>query len=79
MPLDQFKKMSFQIFLCFNLSAAYVHEPTYKATNFLNNQLIIGYGPAIDILLWNTFLIKAEYSFNELGEHGLILKTGSVF
>jgi hypothetical protein len=79
MPLDQFKKMSLQIFLRFNFSAAYVHEPTYQATNFLNNQLIIGYGPAIDIMLWNTFLIKAEYSFNELGEHGLILKTGSVF
>lgn len=79
MPLDQLKKMSLKIFLRFNLSAAYVHEPTYKETNFLNNQIIVGYGPALDIMLWNTFIMKAEYSFNELGEHGLIFKTGSVF
>jgi hypothetical protein len=79
MPLNQFKKMSFKIFFRLNFSLAYVNDPTYTQTNFLNNQLVIGYGPAIDILLWNTFVIKAEYSFNEIGEHGLILKTGSVF
>lgn len=79
MPIDQFKKMSFKVFLRFNVSAAYVHEPTYKETNFLNNQIIVGYGPAIDLVLWNNFILKAEYSFNELGEHGFIFKTGSVF
>ena len=51
MPLNQFKKMSLKIFFRWNLSFAYVHEPTYTETNFLNNQLVVGYGPAIDILL----------------------------
>ncbi len=79
MPLNQFRRMSIKVFLRFNLDGGYVNEPAYRLTNDLNNQWIIGYGPAIDIILWNTFIIKAEYGFNELGESGFILQSGLTF
>ena len=73
MPLSQFKKMNFKLYLKFNFDSGYVNEPTYLDTNFLNNQWIFGYGPGIDIMLFNTHLFSFEYSFNELGESGLFL------
>ena len=79
MPLNQFRRMSIKVFLRFNLDTGYVNEPTYTMTNDLNNQWIIGYGPAIDIILWNTFIIKAELGINELGETSLILQSGLTF
>jgi len=71
MPLRQFKLMNLKLYLTFNLDTGYVNEPTYKETNFLNNQWIVGYGPGIDLLLFNTYLFSFEYSFNELGESRL--------
>lgn len=71
MPMRQFKLMDLKLYLTFNLDTGYVNEPTYRASNFLNNQWIVGYGPGLDILLFNTYLFSFEYSFNELGESGL--------
>jgi len=71
MPLRQFKLMNLKLYLTFNLDAGYVYEPTYTESNFLNNQWVVGYGPGIDLLLFNTYLLSFEYSFNELGESGL--------
>lgn len=73
MPLRQFKLMNLKLYLTFNLDAGYVNEPTYRESNFLNNQWVIGYGPGIDLLLFNTYLFSLEYSFNELGESGLFI------
>jgi len=73
MPLQQFKLMDFKLYLTFNFDIGFVNEPTYIDSNFLNNQLLIGYGPGIDIILFNTHLLSFEYSFNELGESGLFL------
>jgi outer membrane protein assembly factor BamA len=79
MPVRQFKKMSIKVFIRFNLDSGYVNEPTYRLGNSLNNKWVYGYGPAIDIILWNSFIIKAEYSFNQLGEHGFFLQSGLTF
>lgn len=75
MPLKQLKRMPVSVYLRFNIESGYVNERTYTATNSLNNRLLLGYGPAFDIILWNTALLSAEYSFNHLGEHNLFLQT----
>jgi len=75
MPLPQLKQMPVAVYLRFNLESGYVNEPTYTDTNTLNNRLLIGYGPAIDIILWNTALASMEYSFNHLGENALFLSS----
>lgn len=75
MPLKQLKRMPLSIYLRFNLESGYVNERTYTNTNLLNNRMLLGYGPALDIILWNTALFSTEYSFNHLGEHNLFLQT----
>jgi len=79
MPLRQMKKMPAKIYLRFNLETGYVNEPTYLATNSLNNRWIVGAGPALDIILWNVGLFSIEYSFNDLGESNLFLASSFNF
>lgn len=73
MPIKGFKKLDLKVFIRGNLDFAYVNERDYIANNNLNNQWIVGYGPAIDVLFFHNFLFKFEYSFNQLGESGLFI------
>jgi len=75
----QFRKMNFTLFLRANFDFAYIHEPTYTDTNDLNNRWIYGFGPAVDIILFNNFLISFEYSFNDIGERGLYFSNSFAF
>jgi len=79
MLIPQFKQMNFRLFLRANLDFGYVNEPTYIQTNTLNNRFLVGYGPAVDILLYHTFIMSFEYSFNHLGESGLFLNSSFNF
>lgn len=79
MFLRQFKRMNFRIFLRANLDLGYVNEPTYTDTNTLNNRFLIGYGPAFDMLLYHTYIMSLEYSFNHLGEGGLFIRSSFNF
>ncbi|MEM9548341.1 MAG: BamA/TamA family outer membrane protein [Bacteroidota bacterium] len=75
MLLPQFKRMNMRVFLRANLDFGYVNEPTYKESNTLNNRVLIGYGPAFDMLLYHTYILSLEYSFNHLGESGLFIQS----
>lgn len=79
MPMRQFKLMDLKIYLSFNTDTGYVNEPTYRATNTLNNKWIVGYGPGLDILLFNNYLFSFEYSFNQLGQSGLYITNRVAF
>ncbi len=79
MPMRQFKLMSFKMYLRMNVQAGWVNEPTYKSDNIFNNRINVGYGPALDIVLYNTFLFQLEYSFNHLGEKGFYLHNSISF
>ena len=80
MPLSQLRRMDVKLFLRFGYDFGYVNEPTYTDTNILNNQWVSGYGPALDLMLYNTFIFSFEYNFNnEFGEHGLYIKTSNAF
>lgn len=79
MLLDQFKLMNLRIFLRANFDFGYVNEPTYKNTNSLNNRFLYGYGPAMDILLYHTYILSFEYSFNHIGESGLFIRSSFNF
>jgi len=73
MPLRQFKLMNLKVYLSMNADTGFVNEPTYRETNTLNNRWIVGYGPGLDILLFNNYLFSLEYSFNQLGQSGLFI------
>lgn len=75
MKLRQYKKVSVKAWLRWNTDYGYVNERHYTEGNPLNNQWLIGYGPAIDILIYNNIMIQMEYSFNEVGDQGFFLQS----
>lgn len=75
----QFKTMNGKIFLRFNFDFAYINERHYLQSNELNNRWIYGFGPALDFIAYNNYLLRLEYSFNDIGEHGLFLNTSISF
>jgi len=75
----QFRNMNFTLFVRFNFDCAVVNEDNYVLTNNLNNRWIYGYGPSIDLLLFNNFLFSFEYSFNDIGERGLFFHNSFAF
>lgn len=75
MSLRQYKKVSIKAWLRWNVDYGYVNERHYAENNRLNNQWIIGYGPALDMLLYNTFSFQLEYSFNEIGDKAFFVKS----
>lgn len=79
MALDQFKLLPLKVYFRLQMQLAYVNEPIYKQTNTQNNRLLIGYGPAIDVLMYNNFLFQFEYSFNHLKESGLYIHNSFAF
>lgn len=79
MPLREFRFLMLKVYLTANIDFAYVNEPTYTQTNFLNNRLVYGYGPGVDIILFNTYLMQIEYSFNHLGENAIYLHNSVSF
>lgn len=75
MKMRQYKKVSFKAWLRWNMDYGYVRERDYVEGNPLNNQWLLGFGPAIDMLLYNSFSLQLEYSFNEIGDRGLFVKS----
>jgi outer membrane protein assembly factor BamA len=79
MPLKAFKVLPIRIFARFSVETAYAYERDYIQTNKLNNKILLGYGPAIDVLLYNNFLLSAEYNYNIEGEGGIFYKSSFNF
>lgn len=75
MKLRQYKKVSIKAWLRWNMDYGYVNERDYTEGNLLNNQWLLGFGPALDMLLYNTFSLQFEYSFNEIGDQGFFIKS----
>jgi outer membrane protein assembly factor BamA len=48
-------------------------------TSVLNNKFIYGYGAGLDILAAYDFLIRIDYSFNSIGQSGVVFKLGLNF
>ncbi len=76
---DQFETFPVELNIRFNVDFAYVNERTYIETNLLNNRWIIGYGPSLDLILYNNFFFSFEYGINDLGDRGLYLLSSTAF
>lgn len=79
MPVRAFKIMPVQLYLRFSFESGYVVENIYQKGNPLANRWIGGYGPAADLILYQTFLFGFEYNLNDLGEEGFYLKFSMSF
>lgn len=59
-------------------NSGYVYNPD-PGNNRLNNKMLHAGGIGIDLLTFYDFLIRVEYSFNQLGQNGLFLHRTSSF
>ncbi len=72
-------KFPFNIFLIGQLDAGYVKDDYFFNENSLNNSLLIGGGPGIDVVMFYDVDFQLQYSFNLRGENGLFLHFSSFF
>ena len=75
----QFRVIPLQGYLRANFDFAYVNEPTYFDTNTLNNRLIFGFGPAIDLIAYHNYLFAIEYGITQDLQTGIYVKTSISF
>ena len=79
MFIEQFRRMPTKIYLKFNNDLGYVNDRFATPDNFLANELLWGYGPALDVVLYYSYVFQIEYTRNRLGEWGLYLHFGASF
>jgi len=72
-------KLPFALYIKTQVDAGYVKDDFYFQNNSLNNSLLIGGGPAIDIVIFYDINFSFEYSINRLGESGLFLHLSTFF
>ena len=59
-------------------NTGYVYNPE-PGMNYLNNRMLYSGGVGLDIVLFNDFVMKFEYSINQFGEKGLYLHKRDFF
>lgn len=79
MPIRQYRKLDIKAFLRWSLDTGYARDTYYNQGNPLNNRWLLGFGPAVDVIVANTVVVKIEYNWNHLGESGFYLKSNTAF
>lgn len=75
MRFKAFQSLPIKAYLALNADAGYANNPFYSGENSLDNQLLVGGGPGLDLVFYYNMVFKINYSFNGLGEKGLFLHT----
>lgn len=75
----QFKVLNAKLFVRMNFDAGYSVDPHHGTENPLSNSWQYGYGPGLDIILFNNFTFSAEYGITKFGEKGLFFESGFNF
>jgi len=68
---NKFLKLHYAAYLTFNFDMAYVYHPFPSQT--MQNNLVCGYGPGIDIVTYYDRVFRIEYSMNSFGEKRVYL------
>jgi len=69
------------IYLKFHFDMGYVQDDffVFRNSNFLENSLLLGSGLGIDFVTFYEIVLRLEYSWNKLKEHGLFIHFKSAF
>lgn len=70
-PVPQFNQLDLKLYIGTGLEIGYAREQYYIETNAFNNRPLVGFGPTMSIMLYNTYLFQIDYSWNHTGEGGL--------
>jgi outer membrane protein assembly factor BamA len=73
MPLEAFRTLYFALYLNFFSDVGRVWDNRYADVNFLANRWINGSGVGLDLVTSYDQVVRGEYTFNALGEHGFFL------
>lgn len=76
---DQFKRFNVQLYGRLNLDAGYSFDPDHKLENPLSNKIQFGYGPGIDLILYNNFIASIELGITRQGNAGIFFSAGFNF
>jgi outer membrane protein assembly factor BamA len=79
MPVHQFRKMPYALYISLLAEAGYVNDPYTGAQNPLANRWLAGGGPAISVLMYNNYFFQFSYAGNHLGEWGLFIHSRTSF
>lgn len=78
-PLEAFRTLYFALYLNVFADAGRVWDSRYAEENFLANRWMSGTGAGLDLVTSYDQVVRAEYSFNSLGEHGFFLHFSQPF
>lgn len=76
---SQFKVMNVKLFFRFNLDYGYTRDPYYGLSNQLTNTAQFGYGPALDLIVFNNFTLSCQLGVTQFGEQGFFVESGFNF
>lgn len=71
--IPKLKVVPIRLFLSVNLDIGYVDAPEYTNDNRYHSTWIYGYGPAVELLLAETYLFSFEYTTNHVGRSGFYI------
>lgn len=78
LPINQFRHIPFAIYLKAYSDAGYVVDNSNNHnTTKLSNTFLLGGGLGIDIVTYYDLVMRVEYSYNKLGQHGVFLHLGA--
>jgi hypothetical protein len=75
---DRFREVPFRLYARSFINAGYMHDPSEMA-GMLSNRLMSAAGVGLDIVAFNDWVIKLEWSVNLLGQNGLYLQPQNNF
>lgn len=71
MPLEQFQYIPYGLYLKTYLDVGYAKNTEgFEGNSLLGDRWLAGTGIGLDFVTMYDFVIRAEYSFNNIGEHG---------
>ena len=76
---EKLRTMNVKLFLRTSFDLAYTSDPDHGEGNPYSNRLEYGYGPGLDIILYNNFVFSAEFGITRFGESGFFYRAGFVF
>ena len=71
----QIQIMNLKMFFRFNLDYGYARDPAFGENNFLANKLNYGYGPALDLIIFNNLTVSGQFGITGFGEKGFFFQS----
>ena len=72
-PVESFRTLHVALYLDLYVDAGHVWDDQYDEANPLANEWTSGFGAGLDLVTSYDQVLRAEYSFNALGENGFFL------